>query len=100
MVGYAVIYSQTLSHSYSVQGSWEESLSLESALFANPSELPCKTPLNDSLLIVKQMDINKVPYKYSKTSYTHTHSHKMRVLIHDQLKTLTEKISLNYLYKF
>lgn len=63
------------SHSYSVQGSWEESLSLESSLFANPSEIPCKTPLNDSLLIVKQMDINKVPYKYSKTSYTHTHTH-------------------------
>lgn len=32
------------------------------------------------------MGITKVPYMYGKTSHTHT-----RLLIHDQLKTLTEK---------
>ena len=42
--------------------------------------------INKGLLISKQIDMQKVPYMYGKTSYTK----EMRAVVHDKFKAVTK----------
>ena len=82
-VGYAANCSQTHFHRQSVLGSWEESLSLKTSHFlANPSEMLWRTVYKQGLLILKQIDVKKVPYKYGEMPYTK----EMRAVVQDKFQ--------------
>ena len=49
---------------------------------ANPSEMLWRTVYKQGLLILKQIDVKKVPYKYGEMPYTK----EMRAVVQDKFQ--------------